>query len=60
MREQAIYSLINSVIMVSEKFISKVKTGKARSKETFSDLLKLKIEAELVKKILMNDERGEM
>jgi hypothetical protein len=46
------HSLINSVIMVAGKFIGKVERGEARSVETFSDMQKLKIEAELLKKEL--------
>lgn len=42
-------SLANSVIMVANKFINKVETGRARSKETYSDLLKLKAEAIMLK-----------
>lgn len=60
-REKAVHGLINSVIMVSEKFIGKVESGRARSKETYSDLLKLKAEAEMLKRILVGDKeaRGE-
>lgn len=52
-REKAIDSLIDSVIIVSNRFINKVNTGRARSKETYFDLLKLKTEAQLLKKILV-------
>lgn len=45
-------SLINSVIAVADKFIAKVQDGRARSVETYSDLQKLKIEAELLKKTI--------
>ena len=47
------HALINSVIAVSNKFINKCETGKARSRETLSDLLKLKAEAELLKTALV-------
>lgn len=46
---QDIHSLINSVIMVADKFINKVESGEARSKETYADMQKLKAEAELLK-----------
>ncbi|MBU4154497.1 MAG: hypothetical protein KKD63_16625 [Proteobacteria bacterium] len=44
-----IASLINSVIVVADKFITKVQDGRARSVETYSDLQKLKAEAMLLK-----------
>ncbi|KKL17862.1 hypothetical protein LCGC14_2481290 [marine sediment metagenome] len=37
--------LANSVIMVANKFIGKVENGRARSKETYADLQKLRNEA---------------
>lgn len=49
-REQAI-GLANSVIIVANKFIGKVESGRARSVETYSDMQKLKVEAELLKSI---------
>ncbi len=42
-------ALCNSVIMVADRFIEKVKQGRARSRETYSDMHKLKWEAELLK-----------
>jgi len=42
--------LANSVIMVADKFIGKVDSGRARSVETYSDLQKLRAEALLLKK----------
>lgn len=54
-----IHSLINSVITVSEKFIAKVETGRARSRETYSDLQKLKTEAEVLKNKLIK-KKGKM
>ena len=50
-QRQAI-GLANSVIMVADKFIGKVESGKARSVETFSDMKKLKAEALLLKETL--------
>lgn len=47
--KQETISLCNSVIIVADKFIGKVKTGRARSKETLDDLIKLKVEAEMLK-----------
>ena len=52
MDKTSIHSLINSVIIVADKFINKVETGRARSKETYSDLMKLKDEALLLKTTL--------
>ena len=49
MKDKQAIALANSVIMVANKFIHKVETGRARSQETYSDLLKLKAEAELFK-----------
>lgn len=51
--ERKVHALINSVIMVADKFIGKVEKGVARSKETFSDLQKLKQEALLLKQHLL-------
>lgn len=48
-----IHGLINSVIVVAEKFIKKVETGQAHSRETYSDLMKLKAEAEILKNNLI-------
>lgn len=50
-RKEQVIGLANSVIMVANKFIGKVDSGRARSVETYSDLQKLKAEAELVKSI---------
>lgn len=47
-----INGFINSVIMIADKFIGKVESGNARSKETYQDLLKLKAEAVLIKNSL--------
>ena len=52
---QQINELINSVIMVADKFIDKVDTGMARSKETYADLQKLRSEANTLKVILENN-----
>jgi hypothetical protein len=49
MTKQRINSLCNSVIIITNKFIHKCETGKARSVETLSDLTKLKNEAEMLK-----------
>jgi hypothetical protein len=40
---------LNHTISVSDRFINKVDTGMARSKETYSDLKQIKEEAELLK-----------
>ena len=40
-----INGLINSVIAVADKFINKVDTGRARSKETYKELTELKVQA---------------
>ena len=48
-KNQQIHSLIDSVIIVSEKFISKVANGRAISTETYFDLEKLKNEAILLR-----------
>jgi len=50
---RATHSLINSVIMVADKFIGKVERGEARSVETYSDLQKLKNEALLLKESII-------
>ncbi len=47
--------LIDSVVAVSEKFIKKVDNGRARSKETYKELLALRLQAIELKNIL-NDE----
>ena len=47
--QQQINNLCNSVIMVAEKFIQKCKDGRARSTETLSDMVKIKLEAERLK-----------
>lgn len=47
-QRQAI-GLANSVIMVADKFIGKVESGRARSTETLSDMRKLKAEALVLK-----------
>lgn len=49
----ATYKLVQDVITVSEKFINKVETYRARSVETYSDLQKLKAKAEALKTMLM-------
>jgi len=49
-----IHALINDAILISDKFIKKVESGRARSVETFSDLQKLKSNAELLKSDLAN------
>ena len=41
---------VNHAILVADKFIKKVETGMARSKETYKDLKEIKEEAELLKK----------
>lgn len=51
-KEMLVYSLINSIIIVTDKFITKVDTGRAQSVETYSDLLKLRDEALLLRKTL--------
>lgn len=48
--------LANSVIMVADKFIGKVESGRARSVETYSDMKKLKAEATLIKDIITGKE----
>jgi hypothetical protein len=57
MENKKVHALINSVIMVSNKFIYKVQTGRARSRETLSDLQKLKAEAELLRQQLIDEEK---
>lgn len=52
MKETKTHNLINSVIAVADKFIDKVDTGRARSKETYQELLKLKIEAIMLRQHL--------
>lgn len=42
--------------MVADKFIGKVEQGKARSKETLSDLIKLRSEALMIKSRLTSNE----
>jgi hypothetical protein len=51
-----IFSLINSVIMVANKFILKVQDGRARSRETYSDMQKIRNEALLLKQRLESKE----
>ena len=49
-REQRqVIGLCNSVIMVADRFIGKVESGRARSTETYSDMKKLKAEASILK-----------
>ena len=45
-----ISGFINHSILVADKFIKKVETGKARSKETYKDLKEIKEEAKLLKR----------
>ena len=47
-----ILGFINHSISVADKFIEKVETGRARSKETYKDLKEIKEEAETLKKQL--------
>lgn len=54
-QRQAI-GLANSVIMVADKFIGKVNSGRARSAETYADMLKLKTEALFLKETLKKHE----
>lgn len=56
MNRNEIVGLCNSIIMVADKFIEKVKSGKARSVETLDDLIKLKSEAMLIKSRLTSNE----
>lgn len=49
MNKNEVVGLCNSVIMVADKFIHKVETGKARSKHTLADLIKLRAEALIIK-----------
>jgi len=44
-RDQDLKSFFRAVISASDKFINKVETGFARSKETYQDLIKLRAEA---------------
>lgn len=44
-----VIGLCNSIIMVADKFIGKVKTGRVRSVETIDDLVKVRSEAVLIK-----------
>jgi len=44
---------INHTITAADKFIKKVETGTARSKETYKDLKEIKEEAELLKKQIL-------
>lgn len=53
-----INGLCNSVIMVAQKFIGKVESGRARSVETYSDMQKLKVEAEMLKEFINNPHPG--
>lgn len=48
-RRYSTHSLINSVILVADKFIGKVDRGEARSVETYSDMHKLRSEANALK-----------
>ena len=43
---------LNHTILVAEKFINKVKTGLARSIETYKDLQEIREEAELLRERL--------
>ena len=52
MEKILISGFINHSLLVADKFIKKVETGMARSKETYKDLKEIKEEAELLKKQL--------
>lgn len=56
MNRNEIVGLCNSVIMVADKFIKKVETGRAKSTETLSDLIKLRSEALMIKSRLTSNE----
>lgn len=49
MENREVIAFCNSVIMVADKFMGKVESGRARSVETYDDLRKLKNEALLIK-----------
>lgn len=48
-KSKQIGSLINSVIIVANRFINKVESGRAKSVETYADMQQLKLEAEALK-----------
>ena len=56
MNRNEVVALCNSVIMVADKFIGKVESGKARSTETVSDLIKLRAEALILKSRITSNE----
>jgi len=51
-RQKSTKTNVQQSILIADKFIKKVETGMARSKETYKDLKEIKEEAELLKKQL--------
>jgi hypothetical protein len=45
-------ALANSVIVIANKFINKVESGRARSKETYADMLSLRAEVYQLKRAI--------
>jgi len=54
-QRSSVNSLCNSVIMVADKFIHKCETGRAKSVETLSDMLKIRQEAEMLKASIIKE-----